>query len=354
MQHKSIKMDEQAKRGIVGIANVGNTCYANAALQLLRHCPEWSSFCLQGLAEKEIQDLSGNSAKVLKGYLDIIRPMWSGSLPSYIQPDGFWKVMTEVLRGTIYEDFLIRIPHDAHEFMVWLLDQQYIATQKKREFLIREPKTINDPQEMMAREAVKAWIDSFKNQYSPLTDLCFGLIRTVSTCQGCASETHSWDTFNMLKIQPGNKGDDDNSLKGMLERELATERIEDFACDKCKERCIVERSHKIWRLPRNLFVVVRRFNPNGTKNQMPLQYDGSTVEFTTSFAEQSPEISKEFKYDFYGAVDHHGHHTGGHYTCQARSPLTGAWWLYDDETAHSLNGPKFGSSTYILGFKMVN
>ena len=98
---------QKKNKGVIGIANVGNTCYANSAIQLLRHCSEWSSFCLQGLAEKEITDLSGNSAKVLHGYLDLLKPLWSGSHPAYIQPGGFWQMMTEVLKGTIYEEFLI-------------------------------------------------------------------------------------------------------------------------------------------------------------------------------------------------------------------------------------------------------
>ena len=340
-------------KGVVGIANVGNTCYANAALQLFRHCPEWASFCLQGSAQKAISDTNGNSAKVLNGYLDILKPLWSGAKPAYIRPSGFWEMMSDVVRGTIYEDFLRRIPHDSHEFLVWLLDQQYIATQKERNFNMVEPKNKDDPVEMMAREAVKAWIDSFKKAYSPLTDLCFGLIRTTSTCQGCGAETRSWDTFNMLKIQPG-APHEDNSLTGMLARELETERIEDFACDKCKERCTVERSHRIWRLPRNLFVVVRRFNPNGTKNQVQLQYDGGALNLESSFAAESPEISKRYKFELFGSVDHHGHHMGGHYTCQALSPLTRKWWLYDDETVYALEEPRFGSSTYILGFKTAN
>jgi ubiquitin C-terminal hydrolase len=348
-------MEENQKRdkkGVVGIANVGNTCYANSAIQLLRHCPEWSSFCLQGLAEKEIQDLSGNPAKVMNGYLDILKPLWSGSHPAFIRPGGFWQMMEQVVRGTIYEEFLHRIPHDAHEFMTWMLDQQYMATQKERHFTITEPKNTNDSNEMMAREAVKAWIDSFKKTYSPLTDLCFGLMRVTTTCQGCGNESRTWETFNMLKIQPGGPGED-NTLQGMLNREMQNERIDDYSCEKCKERCPVERSHRIWRLPRNLFVVLRRFNSNGTKNQVPLEYDGSVVEFGGAFAVESPEISKAFKFEFFGAVDHHGHHMGGHYTCQARSPVSGKWWLYDDESTYMLEEPKFGSSTYILGFKQI-
>lgn len=349
---RKLSMEEKANKGVVGIANVGNTCYANSAIQLLRHCPEWSSFCLQGLVQKEIQDLSGSSAKVMNGYLDMLKPLWSGSRPSYIQPAGFWQMMSEVVRGTIYEDFLHRIPHDAHEFMTWLLDQQYMATQKERDFTISEPTNTGDAREMMAREAVKAWIDAFKKTYSPLTDLCFGLMRVTMTCQGCGGTSRSWDTFNMLKVQPG-QGGEDNSLQGMLARELQDERIEDYACDKCKTRCPVIKSHVIWRLPRNLFVVLKRFNPNGTKNQVALNYTGGEIAFGGSFAEETPEVSKKFKYEFFGSVDHHGSHMGGHYTCQAKSPLSEKWWIYDDESTYMLDGPKIGSSTYILGFKII-
>ena len=350
-------MAEENDKGVVGIANVGNTCYANSAIQLLRHCPEWASFCLQGLAEKEIQDETSAPAKVMKGYMDILRPLWNGAKPAYIQPGGFWEMMRETVDGTIYEDFLRRIPHDAHEFMTWLLDQQFMATQKPREFNILPPKNLDDADEMLAREAVKSWIDAFTKTYSPLTDLCFGLALATSICQGCGAESRTWETFNMLKVKPG-APHEDNSLQGMLKRELQDERIEDFACDKCRERCEVVRTHTIWRLPRNLFVVLKRFNHNGTKNQVPLNFDfsqeGGCVDFREYFSTKSPEASRNYKYTVFGTVDHHGHHMGGHYTAQGLNPLSKKWWMYDDETVYPLeNGPKFGSSTYIIGLRNV-
>jgi ubiquitin C-terminal hydrolase len=343
---------QKKNKGVIGIANVGNTCYANSAIQLLRHCSEWSSFCLQGLAEKEITDLSGNSAKVLLGYLDLLKPLWSGSHPAHIQPGGFWQMMTEVLKGTIYEEFLHRIPHDAHEFLTWLLDQQFMATQKERTFVI------TSPDGTMAHEAVSAWVQSFKKAYSPLTDLCFGLMRVTTCCETCGHKSNSWETFNMLKVQPAREGE--NTIEAMLKRELEPERIDEYACDKCApKRGPATRTPMIWRLPRNLFVVLKRFNPNGSKNQAAVTYGGEQQSFEYVFAPESPEVSKNYKYNLYGTVDHHGHHMGGHYTCQAKSPLNkddgSGWWLYDDESVYKLEqGPKFGSSTYILGFQITS
>ena len=156
----------------------------------------------------------------------------------------------------------------------------------------------------------------------------------------------------MLKVQPAHEGE--NTLEAMLKRELEPERIEEYACDKCAPtRSPATRTSTIWRLPRNLFVVLKRFNPNGSKNQAGVLYGGEQQSFEYAFATESPEVSRGYKYNLYGTVDH----MGGHYTCQAKSPLgkAGNWWLYDDESVYKLEqGPKFGSSTYILGFQIID
>ena len=35
----------QEHRGICGLINLGNTCYLNASIQILRSIPEWAAFC---------------------------------------------------------------------------------------------------------------------------------------------------------------------------------------------------------------------------------------------------------------------------------------------------------------------
>lgn len=335
-------------KGVVGIANVGNTCYANASLQLLRHCEEWSSHCLSGGVEKDMSNEKPVSVTVLKGYLDILRPMWNGLRPGYIQPAGFWAMISETVKDTVYEDFLLRIPQDSHEFFVWLLDHQFMATQNARDVKLSRP--VGDTP-TLSYKAVEAWVSAFKKAWSPLTDMCFGLILSTTSCQGqgCNATYNAWDTFSTLKIQPGSK-EEDNSFKGMLERELAEETIEDYKCDECGKRCTVIRRRKIWRLPRNLFVLIKRFHPDGTKNRADLEYDGTAIDFGKFFHEESPEISRGFHYKPFATVDHHGNHMGGHYTAQGFNVLSNTWWLYDDETAYPLKeGPAFGSTTYMIG-----
>jgi hypothetical protein len=42
---------------------------------------------------------------------------------------------------------------------------------------------------------------------------------------------------------------------------------------------------------------------------------------------------------------------GGHYTAQFKHPITGAWWVFDDEQAQQIQEPQCSSSNYIFYFR---
>ena len=97
---------------------------------------------------------------------------------------------------------------------------------------------------------------------------------------------------------------------------------------------------------------LKRFTPDGRKIHTPIRFDANEVlQFQQYFTPDSPEPSQTIAYECFATVDHHGVAGGGHYTAQAKSPLTEAWHLFDDETAYSIAQPQFGESTYILFLK---
>ena len=120
-------MDESL-RGVVGIQNMGNTCYCNSTIQILRACHEWNVFCIT-------QDFShlkdNNNKKILLAYQDIIKSIWSASKPSYIRPTGFLSEIRKVVKGTVYEMFGQTIPNDSHEFLIYLLDNFHEALKEE-------------------------------------------------------------------------------------------------------------------------------------------------------------------------------------------------------------------------------
>ncbi|WP_411028704.1 hypothetical protein, partial [Salmonella sp. s60093] len=83
-------------KGVCGLANMGNTCYANSCLQILRAAGDWSAYLLSNdlVGDKSpIPDTNTKEAKVLIGYQDVLRVLWSANLPAFIRPLGWLGVV---------------------------------------------------------------------------------------------------------------------------------------------------------------------------------------------------------------------------------------------------------------------
>lgn len=343
-------------KGVTGLCNMRNTCYLNSALQALRHNTELSAFFLEKKHEQWV-DRKPASPKVelVKGYADLLRSLWSGSKPAYVRPEGFLQVMHPAAIHAGFDQFTIPMQHDSHEFLTFLLDQIHegMAEEVNIEILRPAPTT---PKDKAIQNALEAWKGSFGKSYSPLTEMIYGLMRVSYTCTKCQTCTDKWETFNCLKL-PIPKTYDLSGAKptigSMFSEELKAEQIDGYACETCNpERPPVLRKCSLWRLPRMIVLSLKRFSYDGRKIHTPIQFDLSQqIVFRQWFSDDSPEPSQSQAYECFATVDHHGVAGGGHYTAQAKSPLTEKWHLFDDETAHPIAEPQFGESTYMIFLK---
>jgi ubiquitin carboxyl-terminal hydrolase 8 len=346
------------EKGVTGILNMRNTCYMNAALQAIRHNTELSAFFLENKHEQWVDRKPGSTkVELVKGYADLLRALWSGSRPAYVRPEGFLQCMHPAAREAGFDHFTVPLQHDSHEFITFFLDQLHEGMAEEVNIEITRPPA-SSPKDKAIISALEAWKGSFGKAYSPLTEMIYGLMRVSLTCQRCGNCSDNWETFNCLKLSIPQQSMFDLSgnlptLESMLRDEFHEEKIEGYACEHCKpERPAVIRKSTIWRLPRMLCLVLKRFTMDGRKIHTKIQMDmKDPLNFKKYFSPDSPEPSKEEYYDIFATVDHHGVAGGGHYTAQAKSPLTDAWNLFDDESTQHLAAPYFGESTYILFFK---
>lgn len=349
---------EEAKgsKGAVGLRNLGNTCYANSAIQALRQVTEMTYLCLADSSDlKKKHD--NHSGKLFEAYKDLIKTMWSAHHPAYVSPDAFQKDMLNAAYQSGYEQFLGREQQDAHEFMMFLLDQIFEGTKEEVSFIIQRPPPRNDAERRILA-ALTSWKTQFEKQYTPIVDIWFGLLEYETECQDCKNKSYRYETFNTLKISMPHHLTDPSkppTIQEMLRDEWQPEEIEGYACDKCAPgRTKAKRTVKIWRMPRCLVVMLKRFTPDGRKLNTAWTPPEGSLSLREFFSEASPERSKEYLYGLQSIVDHHGSARGGHYVAQGLSPLDGKWYLYDDETTHPIEKPTLGTSSYVLLFRAQN
>jgi len=340
---------DPALKGVVGIQNMGNTCYCNSTLQLIRACSEWDAYCLSTPFSEQLKHLPDSDAnkRILLAYQDILRSLWSAHLPAYVRPLGFISEVCKAVKGTVYESFGIPVPNDSHEYLVYLLDHFHEALRTTTTYqpqLLPEAAT---PKERMRILAENGWNRFLSNHTSPVVQFFFGMMRKTVQCGNCQNHTYQWEVFNSLKIPC-----EGQTFMEWIQKEVnETSEIDGYACDACKGRHpAVKRSH-LWKLPDNLFVTLHRFHYNGHKNTTNCPYQGDTLSLRQFFAEESEGAEKEWKYELRGVSDHHGSHMGGHYTAQFKHPITQQWWWMDDERARALSSPQFSQSNYIFFFK---
>lgn len=332
--------------GIVGLANLGNTCYANSLIQALRHTEDLSLFLHN--TQDDLITNPVHTGLFVKAYTDLSKCLSTATGPGFVRPMGFWKPMQEAARASGFVQFCERGQEDSHEFLVFILDMLHEGLKKVIPIQVDYPPSL-------IRSALEAWRDAFTKSYSPLVDMFFGLHLLTTTCQGCNKSTTRFEPFNCLKASL----DDDNNSVTILKsiaNELKEETIEGFDCPHCspaRHNVILRRTY--WKLPKYLAVAIKRFHGVGDKKKNPISSPSEPICFSELFSQESPELSKNNKYEPYAIVDHHGSYFGGHYTAQAYSKAHSKWFMYDDENTQELkNGPIFGNHTYIVLLKCLS
>jgi ubiquitin C-terminal hydrolase len=203
--------------------------------------------------------------------------------------------------------------------------------------------------------AENGWNRFVSKNNSEIVNLFFGMIRKTIQCTKCQNNSYVWEVFNSLKVPC-----EGETFKDWINNEVKDSEIDGYHCDNCKKLTPGDEKHlakiytHIWKLPKSLFVTLRRFNWDRRKNMISCPYNGEVIEFSDFFAKESSDSSRYWKYELKSICDHHGSHIGGHYTAQFKHPISNEWWWIDDETAQKQEQPQFSASNYIFFLRRQN
>ncbi len=337
---------------------MGLTCYANAVMQAFRHCKQ-ITWLMQPdkystLLLKEPTPERQKQQELTATFADVVQLLSKCGKGQSVRPADFWRRFHRCIENTGFDHLAIKMPHDSHEFYLCLLDILHESLAREVDMRIHRPAPTTESEKRI-HGALDTWRQEFHKKYSPLVDLFYGLMHVTVECKGCGNMTHRWETFTALKGEFPT-GMQTPTLLQTIQEEMKPAEISGYHCEKCAPtRHDAVKRVSIWRLPRHLVIVLKRFTPDGRKLGNPITplslYGEEPISLQSLFSKDSPEKSNTSTFLLNSIVDHHGGLNGGHYTAQCRSLHQSTNWLiFDDESVQEIPHPMFGGSTYMLWF----
>lgn len=114
----SYKYRQLRRPSLTGLLNTGNTCFMNSTLQCLSNTQVVRDYFINGryLADINRSNPLGFKGELAKCFSQIIRKLWSG------EHDCFSPRRLKTFISERSGHFTGNYPHDAHEFMSYLID----------------------------------------------------------------------------------------------------------------------------------------------------------------------------------------------------------------------------------------
>ena len=347
-------MDQQrfpdfAGKGITGLMNLGNTCFANSCLQALSHTYELNRFLND---ERYKKRLTKKPDAVLLSEWDKLRTlMWSENC--IVSPGGFMASMKQIARLKNQELFVGNSQNDVQEFLVFMLDSFHMALSREVNMTITG--SVNNDKDIVGRKCYEMMKQMYSKNYSEMLNLFYGIQMSVITEIGGGADSGASDSrilsispepFSIISLSiplveiPGTGKTRIPTLMDCFSHYCEGEIMEgenawfNEATGKYQN---VKRGMMYWTLPNIMIIDLKRvqYTDRGpVKITIPVEIplrDLNLSSFVYGYKRES------YVYELYAVCNHHGNFSkNGHYTatiCAADNK----WYAFNDEIVKQID-----------------
>lgn len=319
--------------GIIGLSNLGNTCFMNACLQIFSHTHELTNILnsTSVLVNNKNTEITKSNKNLLLCWKELQKLLWNKPGKT-IAPRQFHKAFQEncVIKKTT--NLLGLKQHDASEFIEFFMDGLHGALSREVRMTIQgSPKNTVDKIAVQCYETMQKM---YAKDYSNLIPLFFGMyITEIISVDTGKTLCYSAEPFSELTLSIPILQDNAKiiSLKQCIDLHCSSEIIRDYLNEKTKQRETIQRRIRFWSLPRVLIITLKRYNNVNQKNNTPINCPKMLNMSEYAYKYQSKSLhDKSYIYNLYGVCQHHGTTRGGHYTACVKHATTQKWYMYND------------------------
>ena len=354
------KLEKYKNKGISGLANLGDTCFINALLQIISHTYELNEL-LNGDGYKSKLNKCVES-ELLSSWDELRLLMWSENCT--ISPGGFIHAIRKISKIKKNNMFSTISQNDMPEFLTFLFDIFHTALKRKVTMTIDgNPKNKRDKMAKMCYEMMQK---EYTENYSEILNMFYGIHVSTLTSVGVAKSNDEYlsirpEPFMVISLPipseaPLNR--DHISLMDCFDLNCESELMEGenawFNESLGKKQNVYKRL-VYWSLPEIMVIDIKRFEYNYNtdsfvKNQSNIKIPIENV----SFSKYVEGYNKEsYVYDLYGICNHHGDENFGHYTSTIKT-ADSRWFNFNDSAVkeiHIKGSEIIGNTPYCLFYR---
>lgn len=363
---------------IVGLENMGNSCYMNCILQCIMGTNELTQIFLNNSYEKHINIKSklGSKGVLARYFSRLVHIMYEKGA------DGDMKKITPV-RPTQFRMAIASInslfrntsQQDCQEFCQFLLDGLHedlnqCGNNPPLKELSEEAEKKRESLSLRIASSIE-WERFLTTNFSVIVDLFQGQYASRLKCKVCNTTSTTYQPFSVLSV-PVPKSGPVNILDCFNEftKCEVLDVDEQWNCPSCKKKQPSTKKLTITRLPRNLIIHLKRFDNRMNKNNLFVKYP-FTLDLTSYWASDfdgklPPSVSDDelptrgqvppFRYRLYAVANHYGSLYGGHYTSYVNKGITRGWYYFDDQNAKAVKNSNeaVNSNAYVLFYHRIH
>uniref|UniRef100_A0A672GMW6 Ubiquitin carboxyl-terminal hydrolase n=1 Tax=Salarias fasciatus TaxID=181472 RepID=A0A672GMW6_SALFA len=319
----SLFVQNKSPQGLVGLRNLGNTCFMNSILQCLSNTSELRDYCLRNVHRTDLSNSCRADATLTEEFAKLTQSLWTSLNTEAICPSDF--------RAQIQKyapKFAGCNQQDAQEFLRFLLDGLHNEVNRVT-VCCKVPAEDFDhlPDEEKGK---RMWNMYLQREDSKVVDLFVGQLKSSLTCTVCGFRSTVFDPFWDLSIPIAQSGE--VTLKDCLRlftKEDVLDGEERPTCTKCKARRKCTKRFSIQKFPQILVLHLKRFSDSNVRANKLSTYVNFPLK-DLDLREFSSESGERPVYNLYAVSNHTGNTLGGHYTAYCRNPALGEWYSYND------------------------
>ena len=336
IQRETKIKNEESKNKVVliGLNNIGATCYMNATLQCLSNTRKLTEYFLNNYKTDTNKTMSNEYYRVLKHLWDV-----NSTNKSY-SPNSFKEVLSK--ENPLFAGIQA---NDSKDLINFLIERLHLELN----FINQNKNNNNDCIDQLDQtnelSMLKIFIEEFNQKFnSPVSNLFYGILETKSRCQGCNIIKFNFQVYSFLEFplqqvnqyyfntgrRPLFTPDGKNPDVDLYECFEYNRKIDlmngenQMFCNICNKLCDTLYSTTLYSGPNYLIINLNRGK-------------GAVYECKVNFPSQLNILNYVTyrqgitTYELYAVICHLGPSSmSGHFVAYCRNRIDNKWYLYND------------------------